>query len=163
MLYGRVFSGREVDERPFRDDTWTMALLGGGLRLTAEDFLGIEALARVHGDHECLVLDPEWNFEDQAASVLPLRHSAWDSAAVGSPLGHVGLRIVPPSGMWAVAIDVEGVAVLAAASLDAFFAAAGGADAVLSRYAADESTVGFGPKGVAFRRRLREMVGAPAA
>jgi hypothetical protein len=142
-----------------------MCLVADGLRLGAPDRDALSGIVRESSDSSVLILDPSWAFPSEAAAVVDWSDASLENVTATTPLGHLEVHLFGPSCRWGLAAHPEGFAVFAAerALFEMFVAAAGGHESLLERYAAHESSIGFGDTGTQYREQLRRMVGWQAA
>lgn len=56
-VFQRVFSGRSIAEGCFKNESWEMALLPGGLLLPETDLFALGVASSAVGDSDCIVTD----------------------------------------------------------------------------------------------------------
>ena len=160
-MHNVIFSGREIDERPFRDPDWPNLLLAGGLRLAHEDFEALASAAKGVGDAEIVLVDGEGAFPGESPLSVPWSTADIEDVRVNSVYGHIVTHSFGASGTWGLAASPEEFAVLGGSPgfIRDFVHAAGGEDSLRRRFQAHSHKIGFGEQGRTYVARLLGMVG----
>lgn len=162
-IHERVFSGNDADENPFRDRTWKLVLLTGGLALELEAFESLAKEAVRVGDSGVVVVDPQEKFANEEPIVLGWELSCFEEVDYGTVYGHIEAHVFGRSGRWGLVTSPETFAVLGGEKtlVDEFLKGAGGEQSVRANFlrSAEAGEIGFGEAGKRYIERLLEMVG----
>ena len=136
-VHDAIFSGRQPEDRPFRDPAWEMFLFPYGLHMEDNVFAALASAGKQEGDREVFIKDAE--LISPELTVLAL---AWDRETLEQvrclvPYVSVSLHLFGWSGRWGLARDEEDDFICVggvAGFMNTVAAALGGRETIKSRF-----------------------------
>jgi len=112
--YRSVFSRAVLPDRPFKNSSWAVVLLVGGLRLNDVEAGAVAELATSLGDVEYVAVDAERKFPRNQLAVI----GEWTADPIrthfGSWLGHTTVHLFGRSSTWGLVASNEDLSILGA-------------------------------------------------
>lgn len=106
-LFRTIFCGLTARRSSFCDSSWGAVLLRTNLNLEQRDFEALVAGVRQVGDDQLVLSDVETLPPHQDARIVRCEREAFDTARMGSFLGHVDTVMFGPSGRWGAICSPE--------------------------------------------------------
>ena len=106
-VHDSIFSGRQPEDRPFRDPVWEMFLFPHGLRMEDDVLEALAYAGKQQGDREVFIKDAELISPELTTLAIAWERDALEEVRCHVPYVSVSLHLFGRSGRWGVARDEE--------------------------------------------------------